>query len=102
MSSSHGEGIYKMDKSGAAWLLARQVADDFVRTNRTGLFSNATKSRQNTQMLIQELRFASAKSIRTSTITLAAFNTIAAFATVLGILWESYSRERRTKGYSIR
>ncbi|KAH8840677.1 hypothetical protein MCOR27_005609 [Pyricularia oryzae] len=102
MSSSHGEGIYKMDKSGAAWLLARQVADDFVRTNRTSLFSNATKSRQNTQMLIQELRFASAKSIRTSTITLAAFNTIAAFATVLGILWESYSRERRTKGYSIR
>ncbi|TLS24907.1 hypothetical protein PpBr36_08432 [Pyricularia pennisetigena] len=101
MSSSHGEGIYTMDKSGAAWLLARQVADDFLRTNRT-TFNNSTRSRTNTQMLIQELRFASAKSIRTSTITLAVFNTIAAFATVLGILWESYSRERRTKGYSIR
>ncbi|KAI6377889.1 hypothetical protein MCOR25_002405 [Pyricularia grisea] len=101
MSSSYGEGIYTMDKSGAAWLLARQVADDLIRTNSTD-YNNSTRSRTSTQMLIQELRFASAKSIRTSTITLAVFNTVAAFATVLGILWESYSREKRTRGYSIR
>lgn len=101
MSSSHGEGLYTMDASGAAWLLARQAASDLIKTNSTALLT-AVSNRTSTQLLIQELRFASAKSIRNSTITLAIFNTVAALATVLGILWENYSREKKTKGYSIR
>jgi hypothetical protein len=48
-----------------------------------------------TSRLREELRFAPAKSIRTSTIILSVFNVIAAFATAAGILWDGYSREKR-------
>ena len=41
------------------------------------------------------MKFSAAKSIRTSTIVLAAFNIIAAFATALGILCDSYFRKKR-------
>ncbi|KAK3501605.1 hypothetical protein B0T13DRAFT_396628 [Neurospora crassa] len=42
-----------------------------------------------------QFRFAAAKSIRTSTVILASFNTIAAFATAVGILVDTYHREKR-------
>lgn len=47
------------------------------------------------QMFFNDLKFSAAKSIRTSTIILAVFNAIAALATALGILIDSYFRKRR-------
>lgn len=94
-----------MDATG--WLLPR-ATEVLRRDNLTVAFNKTTqllqmqRNQTSPQMLINEFRFAAAKSIRTSTIILAAFNTIAAFATVLGILWENYSREKKTRGYSIR
>lgn len=46
-------------------------------------------------MIINEFRFAAAKSIRTSTIILATFNVVAAFATAVGILFDTYCRKKR-------
>jgi hypothetical protein len=46
-------------------------------------------------MFLNGLKFSAARSIRTSTIVLASFNIIAAFATALGILCDSYFRKRR-------
>lgn len=40
-------------------------------------------------------RFQAAKSIRTSTIILSVFNVVAAFATAIGILWDSYATAKR-------
>ncbi|KAL0944056.1 uncharacterized protein CTRU02_201943 [Colletotrichum truncatum] len=48
-----------------------------------------------TSALINQFRFQAAKSIRTSTIILAVFNVIAAFATAIGILWDSYGSAKR-------
>ncbi|KAF9881289.1 hypothetical protein CkaCkLH20_01439 [Colletotrichum karsti] len=48
-----------------------------------------------TSALINQFRFQSAKSIRTSTIILAVFNVIAAFATAVGIFWDSYGSAKR-------
>ncbi|ROT43186.1 hypothetical protein SODALDRAFT_33012 [Sodiomyces alkalinus F11] len=45
--------------------------------------------------ILNELRFQAARSIRTSTIILAIFNVVAAFATILGILWDSYVTKKR-------
>ncbi|KLU88309.1 hypothetical protein MAPG_07296 [Magnaporthiopsis poae ATCC 64411] len=98
-------GTFEMDATG--WLLPR-ATEVLRRDNLTVAFNKTTqllqmqRNQTSPQMLINEFRFAAAKSIRTSTIILAAFNTIAAFATVLGILWENYSREKKTRGYSIR
>lgn len=45
--------------------------------------------------LINQFRFQTAKSIRTSTIILASFNVVAAFATAVGIIWDSYAAKKR-------
>ena len=45
--------------------------------------------------LIHQFRFQTAKSIRTSTIILASFNVLAAFATAIGIIWDSYATKKR-------
>jgi len=47
------------------------------------------------QRFWNDLKFSAAKSIRTSAIILASFNIIAAFATALGILFDSYFRKKR-------
>jgi len=83
---------------GVGWLESRGDArwtPQFNNTNRTGngLFQSSTNSTR--QEFFNELRFAAAKSIRTSTIILATFNTIAAFATVVGILFDAYYRRKR-------
>jgi hypothetical protein len=58
---------------------------------------------QSQAAIINEFRFAAAKSIRTSTIILAAFNAIAAFTTAFGILYECYTaRKRNRRRYSTR
>ncbi len=58
----------------------------------------ATGSNGNTtnQMIINQFKFAAAKSVRTSTIILATFNAVAAFATAMGILYDAYSGKRGT------
>ncbi len=62
--------------------------------SRTGVFQSAT-NQTTQQMFFNELKFSAARSIRTSTIILASFNIIAAFATAIGILCDSYFRRRR-------
>ncbi|KAK4188232.1 hypothetical protein QBC35DRAFT_210521 [Podospora australis] len=89
----------------AGWLESRddtgvqpQNNNRFNRTrtgNGNGLFQSATNQTTSQQMFFNDLRFAAAKSIRTSTIILASFNIIAAFATAVGIILESYFREKR-------
>ncbi|KAK0615950.1 hypothetical protein B0T17DRAFT_361363 [Bombardia bombarda] len=85
---------------GVGWLESRGDTTWRANTNSAstgnGLFQTATNTTtQQQQMFFNDLRFAAAKSIRTSTIILATFNTIAAFATAIGILIDAYYRERR-------
>lgn len=69
---------------------------------RGGVFQSAANNTVSQQIFSNEFFFNAAKSIRTSTIVLAAFNIIAAFATAVGILCESYFRKRRNKNYKFR
>lgn len=59
-----------------------------MATNRTGA-NNATFN------LISNLVFAESKSVRTSTIILAAFNVLASFATAASILYDCYWASKR-------
>ncbi|TEA17548.1 hypothetical protein C8034_v012307 [Colletotrichum sidae] len=67
-------------------------SDSGAGDSSRGLFRAQSNS---TSALINQFRFQSAKSIRTSTIILAVFNVIAAFATAVGILWDSYGSAKR-------
>ena len=58
-------------------------------TNRTGPGGNSTFN------LISNLVFAESKSVRTSTIILATFNILAAFATACSILYDCYWASKR-------
>ena len=49
----------------------------------------------NGSRFLNQLIFANVRSIRMSTIILASFNVIAAFATAVGILWDCYLRRKR-------
>ncbi|KAH9901903.1 hypothetical protein F4778DRAFT_131220 [Xylariomycetidae sp. FL2044] len=64
-------------------------------TNSTGL-SQASSEGNSTFGVINEFKFLAARSIRTSTIILAAFNTISAFATAAGIYFDAYMRAKRS------
>lgn len=75
----------------AGWLAPR--GDDAGNIYGGGNGSFQTNGTNN--MMLNQFKIAAARSIRTSTIILATFNTIAAFATALGILYDSYSREKR-------
>ena len=86
---------------GVGWLESRDdnkwmTQGGFNNNNRsrTGVFQTAT-NQTTQQMFFNELKFSAARSIRTSTIILASFNIIAAFATAVGILCDSYFRRRR-------
>ncbi|KAL1889421.1 hypothetical protein Sste5346_008905 [Sporothrix stenoceras] len=86
----------------AAWLAVRDVPNGFSNSNNngSGIFQLGANATQQQIQFISELRFAAAKSIRTSTIILAAFNAVAAFATACGILYDAYStRKRNNKRY---
>ncbi|KAI1079348.1 hypothetical protein F5B20DRAFT_174565 [Whalleya microplaca] len=65
--------------------------------NSTGL-SQAAYSGNSTFGVINEFKFLAARSIRTSTIILATFNTISAFATAAGILYDKYTTAKRSTG----
>ncbi|CAJ2507898.1 Uu.00g090840.m01.CDS01 [Anthostomella pinea] len=58
-------------------------------------FSQAAFSGNSTFSVINEFKFLAARSIRTSTIVLASFNTISAFATAAGIFYDCYSSAKR-------
>lgn len=57
--------------------------------------SNTTT--ETTQAMANALKFATSKSLRTSTIILASFNAIAALATALGIIYGSYTYSKRSQ-----
>ncbi len=85
------------EMAGAAWLEGR-AAQQFTPVNGTsGVFQLAATQNETTLQLINQFRFAAAKSIRTSTIILAAFNAVAAFTTVLGILYDCYTTKKRNE-----
>ncbi|KAB5563360.1 hypothetical protein GE09DRAFT_1219918 [Coniochaeta sp. 2T2.1] len=72
---------------GAGWMVPRA---EMTSGGGGGFNTNGTNN-----MLLNQFKLAAARSIRMSTIILCTFNTIAAFATAMGILYESYSRARR-------
>ncbi|CAK7233392.1 hypothetical protein SBRCBS47491_008592 [Sporothrix bragantina] len=83
----------------SGWLAARDFPDGFMN-NSSGIFQAGANETQQQIQFISELRFAAAKSIRTSTIILAAFNAVAAFATACGIIYDAYAtRKRNNKRY---
>jgi hypothetical protein len=57
--------------------------------------SNRSISAQATKAIIDQLIFQDSESVRTSTIILAAFNILAAFATALSILYDCYWSSKR-------
>jgi hypothetical protein len=77
---------------------ARLVMERALRNGTYNLTMAQTKksAKSNaTGLLIQELVFAESKSVRTSTIILAVFNILAAFATACSILYDCYSASKR-------
>ncbi|RYP79527.1 hypothetical protein DL770_006627 [Monosporascus sp. CRB-9-2] len=64
--------------------------------NMTDLSFVATYGGNSTFMAINQFKFLAAKSIRTSTIILSSFNTISAFATAAGILFDCYLKAKRS------
>ncbi|TVY68669.1 hypothetical protein LSUE1_G008035, partial [Lachnellula suecica] len=66
-------------------------AFNFTLAQTNGTTSNTAA----TGLLIQKLVFAESKSVRTSTIVLAVFNIIAAFATACSIIYDCYSASKK-------
>jgi hypothetical protein len=86
-SSSHSNGHFNNSKGSG------NTFNDGMR------FDNSTKTFQ----LLGAIEFQAAKSIRTSTIILAAFNVVAAFGTAAAILYDCYASTRRSNPkYSIK
>lgn len=63
--------------------------------NTGGTYQLATSGNVTTAAITNALRFAQSKSVRTSTIILASFNTVAAFTTALGIIYGCRSLHKR-------
>jgi hypothetical protein len=60
-----------------------------------GLVSRGAQEANGTAALLEDLRFSAAKSIRTSIITLASFNVLAAAVTLACVVWDCYLAARR-------
>lgn len=82
-----------MDSWG--WLEPRAEGDVTNYDGDASLRGPYRATNASTSALINQFRFQAAKSIRTSTIILAVFNVIAAFATAVGIFWDGYSSTKR-------
>jgi hypothetical protein len=67
----------------------------FGGNQSTPVFQAATANATFTNNLIATLVFAESKSIRTSTIILASFNIVAAFATAASILYDCHWASKR-------
>lgn len=65
-------------------------------TNSSSAYLHSASS-NSTQQAINKFQFLASKSIRTSTIVLAIFNTISAFATAMGIFYDCYKRAERNR-----
>lgn len=61
----------------------------------SGGASNFNVSKEASQAISNGFKFAASKSIRTSTMILASFNALAAFATAVGIIYGCYTYKRR-------
>lgn len=57
--------------------------------------SSFNVSKEASQAISNSFKFAASKSIRTSTMILASFNALAAFATAMGIIYGCYTYKRR-------
>lgn len=77
-ASPYGDGFSSADASGAA-----EGASSY------------NVSKETTQAISNAFKFAASKSIRTSTMILASFNALAAFATALGIIYGCYTYKKR-------
>ncbi|KAK1989360.1 hypothetical protein LZ30DRAFT_576139 [Colletotrichum cereale] len=89
MDSWGHEGLWTRGDDNDATTGYESAAGDSVRGPYKAT-SNSTSA-----AIINQFRFQSAKSIRTSTIILAVFNVIAAFATAVGIIWDGYATAKR-------
>jgi hypothetical protein len=78
------------DTANSAWAMNTSMV------NSTATFLQAQSSNETFQV-IDQLKFLASKSIRTSTIVLAAFNTVTAFATAMGIFYDCYQRAERNR-----
>ncbi|KAJ0159912.1 hypothetical protein CTA2_8900 [Colletotrichum tanaceti] len=88
-----------MDSWGYGDLWTRSNADGVTMGGGNGagdsLRGPFKATANSTSAIVNQFRFQAAKSIRTSTIILAVFNVIAAFATAIGIFWDGYATAKR-------
>jgi hypothetical protein len=83
-----------MGASSARYLLARAI--DNIESSAD--IYKATQAAENNKLgasFIENLVFAESKSVRTSTVILASFNVLAAFATAASILYDCYWTSKR-------
>ena len=74
-------------------------AHHHIEADSTGLVSGGGIDEtlvQVTSEFIDQLQWSAAKSIRTSVVTLAAFNVVAAFATLACILWDCWTVKKKS------
>ncbi|QSZ37777.1 hypothetical protein DSL72_008876 [Monilinia vaccinii-corymbosi] len=85
-----------MGATSALYLMNRAVLSDGTESV-SSLLMDAEDAKNNTlaEGIIKKLLFAESKSIRTSTIILAAFNVLASFATAASILYDGYGASKR-------
>ena len=84
--------------SSVRLLLERTAGRTFNKTmvgSFTESATNGTIGSAATKAIIDELIFQDSKSVRTSTIILAAFNILAALATAMSILYDCYWSAKR-------
>lgn len=81
---------------GGAFVAHSVRAVNTSMTNSSNVFMQASNANSTTEA-INEFRFLAARSIRMSAIILSTFNTISAFATAMGILYDCYQRAKRTR-----
>jgi len=75
--------------------LNKTMDGNHTASSLSELATKGTIGPNETEKLISQLVFAESQSIRTSTIILAAFNVLAAFATAISILYDCYRSSRR-------
>lgn len=80
-----------MGASSALYLMARAGLLDGT-ASASMFLKDAERSKNNTiaKGIIENLVFAESKSVRTSTVILAAFNVLASFATAASIIYDCY------------
>lgn len=79
-------------ESSAANVLVEGVNAVSRRAEEANATANSTNA---TNSLLEDLQFSAAKSIRTSIITLASFNVVAAAVTLACVIWDCYLAARR-------